>query len=124
MPKIRVEIEVSNDVFRPCETCRYYRQDRFDWGYCYLFEQKISYGHRCDKCKQAEKKNETNQSVKSERHNFVGILGDNSRMCRSVLEAFSDCGTSNIYLHRVDVCGVRRSNGRTEYLVEKTGKGE
>ena len=54
MPKIRVEIEVSNDVFRPCETCRYYRQDRFDWGYCYLFEQKISYGHRCDKCKQAE----------------------------------------------------------------------
>lgn len=64
--------------------------------------------------------NETNQSVKSERHNYVGILGDNSRMCRSVLEAFSDCGTSNIYLHRVDVCGVRRSNGRTEYLVDKT----
>ena len=54
MPKIRVEIEVPNDVFRPCETCRYYRQDRFDWGYCYLFEQKISYGHRCDECKQAE----------------------------------------------------------------------
>ena len=38
MAKIRVEIEVPNDVFRPCETCRYYRQDRFDWGYCYLFE--------------------------------------------------------------------------------------
>lgn len=54
MPKIRVELEVPNDVFRPCETCRYYRQDRFDWGYCYLFEQKISYGHRCEQCKQAE----------------------------------------------------------------------
>lgn len=28
-----------------------------------------------------KKKNETNQSVKSERHNFVSILGDNSSMC-------------------------------------------
>lgn len=59
MPKIRVELEVPNDVFRPCETCRYYRQDRFDWGYCYLFEQKISYGHRCEQCKQAEIKDTT-----------------------------------------------------------------
>ena len=67
---------------------------------------------------------ETNQSVKSERHNFVGIIGDNSRMCRGVLEALSDCGTSDIYLHIVDVCSVRRSNGWTEYLVDKTGKGE
>ena len=63
-------------------------------------------------------KNETNQSVKSERHNFVSIVGDNSRMCRGVLEAFSYYSTSNIHLHIVDVCGVRRSNGRTEYLVE------
>ena len=54
MPKIKVEIEAPNNVFRPCETCKYYRQDRFDWGYCYLFEQKISYGHRCKQCKQAE----------------------------------------------------------------------
>lgn len=65
-----------------------------------------------------KKKNETNQSVKSERHNFVGILGDNSSMCRGVLEAFSDCGAGDIHLHIVDVYGVRRSNGRTEYLVE------
>ena len=65
-----------------------------------------------------EKKNETNQSVKSERHNFVSIIGDNSGMCRGVLEALSDCSTSDIYLHIVDVCGVRRSNGRTEHLVE------
>ena len=65
-----------------------------------------------------EKKNETNQSVKSERHNFVSILGDNSGMCRGVLEAFSDCGAGDIYLHIVDVYGVRRSNGRTEHLVE------
>ena len=71
-----------------------------------------------------KKKNETNQSVKSERHNFVGIIGDNSRMCRGVLEALSDSGTSDIYLHIVDVCDVRRSNGRTERLVEKTKKGE
>ena len=71
-----------------------------------------------------EKKNETNQSVKSERHNFVSIVGDNSRMCRGVLEAFSDCGASDIYLHIVDVYGVRRSNGRTEHLVDKTSKGE
>lgn len=63
-------------------------------------------------------KNETNQSVKSERHNFVGIVGYNSRMCRGVLEAFSDCGASDIHLYIVDVCGVRRSNGRTEHLVE------
>ena len=63
-------------------------------------------------------KNETNQSVKSERHNFVSIVGDNSRMCRGVLEAFSDCSTSDIHLHIVDVYGVRRSNGRTECLVE------
>ena len=69
-------------------------------------------------------KNETNQSVKSERHNFVGIVGYNSRMCRGVLEALSDCSTSDIYLHIVDVCSVRRSNGRTEFLVDKTGKGE
>ena len=65
-----------------------------------------------------KKKNETNQSVKSERHNFVDIIGDNSRMCRSVLEAFSDCGAGDIHLHSVDVYGVRRSNGRTEHLVE------
>ena len=69
-------------------------------------------------------KNETNQSVKSERHNFVGIVGYNSRMCRCVLEAFSDCSTGDIHLHIVAVCGVRRSNGRTERLVGKTGKGE
>lgn len=69
-------------------------------------------------------KNETNQGVKSERHNFVDIVGDNSRMCRGVLEAFSDCGSSDIHLHIVDVCGVRRSNGRTEYLVDKTSQGE
>ena len=67
---------------------------------------------------------ETNQSVKSERHNFVGIIGDNSDMCRGVLEAFSDCGAGDIHLHIVDVCGVRRSNGWTKYLVEKAGKGE
>ena len=71
-----------------------------------------------------KKKNETNQSVKSERHRNVGIIGDNSRMCRGVLEAFSDCSTSDIYLHIVDVYGVRRSNGRTEHLVDKTSKGE
>ena len=69
-------------------------------------------------------KNETNQSVKSERHRNVGIIGDNSRMCRGVLEAFSDCGAGDIHLHIVDVYGVRRSNGRTEYLVDKTSKGE
>lgn len=63
-------------------------------------------------------KNETNQSVKSERHNYVSIVGDNSRMCRGMLEALSDCSTGDIYLHIADVCGVRRSNGRTEYLVE------
>ena len=63
-------------------------------------------------------KNETNQSVKSERHNYVGIVSDNSRMCRGVLEALSDSGASDIHLHIVDVCGVRRSNGRTGYLVE------
>ena len=61
---------------------------------------------------------ETNQSVKSERHRNVGILGDNSGMCRGVLEAFSYCGAGDIHLHIVDVCSVRRSNGRTEYLVE------
>ena len=61
---------------------------------------------------------ETNQSVTSERHKFVNIIGDNSSMCRGVLEAFSDCGASDIHLHIVDVCSVRRSNGRTEYLVE------
>ena len=61
---------------------------------------------------------ETNQSVKSERHNFVGIIGDNSRMCRGVLEALSDCGAGDIHLHSVDVCGVRRSNSRAQYLVE------
>ena len=61
---------------------------------------------------------ETNQSVKSERHNFVGIIVDNSRMCRGVLEAFSDCGAGDIYRHIVDVYGVWRSYGRTEYLVE------
>ena len=65
-----------------------------------------------------EKKNETNQSVKSERHRNVDILGDNSRMCRGVLEALSDCGASDIHLYSVDVCGVRRSYGRTEHLVE------
>ena len=63
-------------------------------------------------------KNETNQSVKSERHNFVGIIGDNSGMCRGVLEAFSYCGAGDIYLHIVDVSGVRRSCGWTECLVE------
>ena len=67
---------------------------------------------------------ETNQSIKSERHRNVGILSDNSRMCRGVLEAFSDCGAGDIYLHIVDVYGVRRSNGRTEHLVDKTSKGE
>ena len=71
-----------------------------------------------------EKKNETNQSVKSERHNFVGIVGDNSRMCRGVLEAFSDCGAGDIYLHIVDVSIVRRSYGRAQYLADKTSKGE
>ena len=67
---------------------------------------------------------ETNQSVKSERHRNVGIVGDNSRMRRGVLEALSDCSAGDIYLHIVDVCGVRRGNGRAEYLVDKTGKGE
>ena len=71
-----------------------------------------------------EKKNETNQSVKSERHNFVNIVGDNSGMRRGVLEAFPDCGAGDIHLHIVDVYGVRRSYGRTEYLVDKTSKGE
>ena len=61
---------------------------------------------------------ETNQSVKSERHNFVGIIGNNSDMCRGMLEALSDCGAGDIHLHIVDVYGVRRSNGRTERLVE------
>lgn len=69
-------------------------------------------------------KNETNQSVKSERHRNVSIVGDNSRMCRGVLEALSYCGAGDIYLHIVDVCSVRRSNGRTEHLVDKTKKGE
>ena len=67
--------------------------------------------------------NETNQSVKSERHRNVNILGDNSRMCWGVLEALSDCGAGDIHLHIVDVYGVRRSNGRAEYLVDKTSKG-
>lgn len=67
---------------------------------------------------------ETNQSIKSERHNFVGIVGDNSRMCRGVLETLSDCSAGYIHLHSVDVCSVRRSNGRTEYLADKTEKGE
>ena len=67
---------------------------------------------------------ETNQSVKSERHRNVGIIGDNSGMCRGVLEALSDCGAGDIYLHIVDVCGVRRSYGRAQYLVDKTSKGE
>ena len=67
---------------------------------------------------------ETNQSVTSERHNFVGIIGDNRNMCRGVLEAFSDCCAGDIHLHIVDVCGVRRSNGRAQYLVDKTSKGE
>ena len=44
-------------------------------------------------------------------------------MCRGMLEAFSDCGAGNIHMHIVDVYGVRRSNGRTEYLVDKTSKG-
>lgn len=44
-------------------------------------------------------------------------------MCRGMLEAFSDCGAGDIYLHIVDVCGVRRSNGWTERLVDKTSKG-
>ena len=61
---------------------------------------------------------ETNQSVTSERHNFVNILGDNIGMCRGVLEALSDCGAGDIYLHIVDVCSVVRSSGRTEHLVE------
>ena len=61
---------------------------------------------------------ETNQSVKSERHRNVGIIGDNSSMCRGMLEAFSYCGAGDIYLHIVDVCGVRRSNSRAQYLVE------
>ena len=65
-----------------------------------------------------KKKNETNQSVKIERHRNVDILGDNSGMCRGMLEALSDCSAGDIHLHSVDVCGVRRSNGRTEYLVE------
>ena len=67
---------------------------------------------------------ETNQSVKSERHRNVSIIGDNSRMCRSVLEALSDCGAGDIYLHSIDVYGVRRSNGRAQYLADKTSKGE
>ena len=71
-----------------------------------------------------KKKNETNQSVKSERHRNVNIVGDNSSMCRGVLEALPDCGAGDIHLHIVDVCSVRRSNGRTEYLVDKTSKGE
>ena len=45
-------------------------------------------------------------------------------MCRGVLEALSDCGAGDIHLHIVYVYGVRRSNGRTEYLVDKTEKGE
>ena len=61
---------------------------------------------------------ETNQSVKSERHRNVGIVGDNSDMCRGMLEALSDCCAGDIHLHIVDVYGVRRSNGRTEHLVE------
>ena len=67
---------------------------------------------------------ETNQSVKSERHNFVSIVGDNSSMCRGVLEALPYCSAGDIHLHIVDVYGVRRSNGRTERLVDKTEKGE
>ena len=54
MPKIRVELEIPTDLFRPCELCRCYRYDRFDWGYCSLFKRRISCGHRCDECKQAE----------------------------------------------------------------------
>ena len=69
-------------------------------------------------------KNETNQSVKSERYNFVGILGDNSSMCWSMLEILCGCRAGDIHLHIVDVCGVRRSYGRTERLVDKTSKGE
>ena len=63
-------------------------------------------------------KNETNQSVKSERHRNVSILGDNSRMCWSMMEILCGCRSGDIHLHSVDVCGIRRSNGRTEYLVE------
>lgn len=46
------------------------------------------------------------------------IVGDNSRMCRGVLEILSDCGAGDIHLHIVDVYGVRRSNGLAEYLVD------
>ena len=54
----------------------------------------------------------------------MGIDVNISRMRRGVLEAFSDCGAGDIYLHIVDVYGVRRGNGRTEHLADKTGKGE
>lgn len=86
-------------------------------GNTYLVPRKVGNMSR-------REKNETNQSVKSERHNYVGILGDNGNMCRGMLEAFSYCGAGDIHLHIVDVYGVRRSNGRTEYLADKTGKGE
>ena len=58
MAKIRVEFEIQTNSFRPCELCRYYRYDQFDWGYCYLFKQIISCGHRCDECKKAEAKDD------------------------------------------------------------------
>lgn len=32
MAKIRVELEIQTNSFRPCELCGYYRYDRFDWG--------------------------------------------------------------------------------------------
>lgn len=86
-------------------------------GNTYLVPRKVGNMSR-------REKNETNQSVKSERHNYVNIVDDNSRMRRGMLEAFSYCGAGDIHLHSVDVCGVRRSYGRTEYLVDKTGKGE
>jgi len=54
MPKIKVEIEVSDDILRPCWDCRCYREAYFDWGYCCLFKQNISCGRRCDECIQAE----------------------------------------------------------------------
>ena len=72
----------------------------------------------CGKNLRRRQANETNQSIKSERHRNVGIISDNRNMCRGVLEALSDSGASDIHRHIVDVCSVRRSYGRAEYLVE------
>ena len=65
MPKIKVELEVPSGEY--CKDCIYWKRD--GKGYCYLFNKELtverfdwSWGEikiqRCDKCKQAEVKDD------------------------------------------------------------------